>query len=199
MKFAWILLAMGCASCATGGGLGPPDPATTQPAAADPDWQTVARVIGRDGAARGDVYVVTIPRADLDVSVEGMSVPTEAGIESEFRFFRCTCGKMRVFGQFVVADYEANDVVDALARGISSSALSVRSCFTIVRGCCRSASRPRTRPLNWQKRCVKRWAGQARSDPPRRPCRRISPDCFTAPRRPRAVPTHKARLERLSQ
>lgn len=89
---------------------------TTQPAS-DPDWAVVAKTPGRHGVPTGDVYVVTVPRDDLEVSVEGMAVPTEAGIASEFHFFRCTCGKMRVMGQFVLADYEANDVIDALRQG----------------------------------------------------------------------------------
>ncbi len=113
-----ILLPLGCGACAVEPTTAPTtSPAAPTPSAVDPDWATVASVIGRPGAAHGDTYVVTVPRDDLDVSVEGMAVPTEAGIASEFRFFRCTCGKMRVLGYFVVADYEANDVVDALRQG----------------------------------------------------------------------------------
>jgi hypothetical protein len=43
--------------------------------------------------------------------------PPGAFIESDFRFWRCPCGKVLVNGQFVVADYEANDVVDELQTG----------------------------------------------------------------------------------
>ncbi len=80
--------------------------------------QTDAKVIGpilkTEGEMKEDVWVVTVPRPDLYVSVEGMDIPTSAGIYSEFRFFHCPCGKSRVIGQFVVADYEANDVVATL-------------------------------------------------------------------------------------
>jgi hypothetical protein len=51
------------------------------------------------------------------VTVEGNVVPAAAGIESEFRFYRCPCGRINVMGQFAVADYEANDVIDALREG----------------------------------------------------------------------------------
>ncbi len=114
-------LALWCASCANetapetaGPATGPSG--TTQPAS-DVDWEMVTKILGRRGVVTGDVNVITVPRNDLDVSVEGMAVPTEAGIASEFHFFRCTCGKMRVMGQFVLADYEANDVIDSLRQG----------------------------------------------------------------------------------
>lgn len=114
-------LALWCTSCANEPGPDAAGPttkpsATTQPGE-DADWSLIARILGRRGVASGDVYVVTVPRDDLYVSVEGMAVPTEAGIASEFHFFRCTCGKMRVLGQFVLADYEANDVIDSLRQG----------------------------------------------------------------------------------
>jgi hypothetical protein len=63
------------------------------------------------------VYTITVPRADLDVKIDGMAVPTAAGIGSTFHFYQCSCGKMSVLGEFIVADYEANDVIDALRPG----------------------------------------------------------------------------------
>jgi hypothetical protein len=63
------------------------------------------------------VYTITVPRNDLNVSIDGMPVPTAAGIASTFRFYRCTCGKMSILGEFIVVDYEANDVIDALRPG----------------------------------------------------------------------------------
>lgn len=63
------------------------------------------------------VYTITIPRGDLDVKIDGMPVPTAAGLASTFHFYRCTCGKMSVLGEFIVLDYEANDVIDALRVG----------------------------------------------------------------------------------
>ncbi|MDB5298549.1 MAG: peptidase [Phycisphaerales bacterium] len=74
-------------------------------------------MLERKGVIKDGVYVVTVPRDDLDVTIEGMGIPTAAGIESVFYFYRCPCGKMNVAGQFVTADYEANDVADALRQG----------------------------------------------------------------------------------
>src|SRR5205823_5149339 len=56
-------------------------------------------------------------RDDLEVKIDGMSVPTGAGIASTFHFYLCSCGKMSVLGEFILADYEANDVIDALRPG----------------------------------------------------------------------------------
>ena len=92
----------------------------SEPAAGDESdaaaWKHISDILGRPGVLANKVYTVTIPRDDLDVSVEQMEVPTAAGIESSFRFYRCPCGKINVIGQFVTADYEANDVIDALRQ-----------------------------------------------------------------------------------
>ena len=81
------------------------------------DWRPLDKVIGSAGVLKDDVYTFTLPRDDLDVAVDGMAVPAAAGVASEFRFFRCSCGKVRVVGQFCCADYEVNDVVDAIRPG----------------------------------------------------------------------------------
>jgi hypothetical protein len=72
---------------------------------------------GRKGEVKDGVYRLVTPRPDLFVTVNGMDVPTGAFLESDFRFWRCPCGKALVNGQFVVADYEANDVVNELQLG----------------------------------------------------------------------------------
>ena len=77
-------------------------------------WKAVEAALGGPGALRAGVYTVTVPRDDLELTINGNDVPVAAGLESEFRFYRCPCGKINVIGQFVVADYEANDVIDAL-------------------------------------------------------------------------------------
>lgn len=91
----------------------PASPATAA-SAADPAWPVIDRALGRHGAAHDDVYTFTFWRDDLRVSLDGMSIPTAAGIACVFHFYRCPCGKMNVSGQFAVTDYEMNDVVDAL-------------------------------------------------------------------------------------
>ena len=79
-------------------------------------WQAIATALGKPGELKDAVFTVTFPRDDLEVTVEDNVVPVAAGLASEFRFYRCTCGRINVVGQFVVADYEANDVIDALRQ-----------------------------------------------------------------------------------
>ncbi len=74
-------------------------------------------MFGRQGEVNDGVYRLVTPRTDLFVTMEGMDVPTGAFLESDFRFWRCPCGKLLVNGQFALADYEANDVVDELQKG----------------------------------------------------------------------------------
>ena len=100
------------------------DPATPAPAAGSDEararasFEAVAKALGRAGAYRTPgVYVVTVPRDDLLLAIEGMGVPTAAGIESAFHFYYCPCGKTNVVGQLCVLDYEMNDVIDALRAG----------------------------------------------------------------------------------
>jgi hypothetical protein len=95
----------------------------TQPA--DPAWPLIAKALERPGVLKDDIYTITIPRDDLDVSIDGMGIPTGAGIESVFHFYRCPCGKMNVAGEFVTTDYEANDVVDALRKNAAMNVASI--------------------------------------------------------------------------
>jgi hypothetical protein len=81
------------------------------------DWKQLDAVLGGKGEFKDDVCTFTFPRTDLNVAVDSMDVPVGAGIESKFYFYRCTCGKMKVVGQFCCADYEANDVIDAIRPG----------------------------------------------------------------------------------
>jgi hypothetical protein len=90
-------------------------PADEEPSQADA-WKQVAEALGKAGELKDGVYTVSFPRDDLNVRIEGMDVPTGAGIESTFHFYQCSCGKTVVIGQFVCADYEANDVAYALQK-----------------------------------------------------------------------------------
>ena len=112
---AVIVLTAGCSNSSP-----VPASAPTTSSAPNPQdvaaWKDIADALGKAGIARDGVYTVTFPRDDLYVSIEGMDVPTAAGIESVFRFYQCSCGKTVVIGQFVLADYEANDVLYALQK-----------------------------------------------------------------------------------
>jgi hypothetical protein len=79
-------------------------------------WKIIAATLGRAGTLKDNVYTVVVPRADLAVTLHGNDVPAAAGLETRLGFYRCACGRINVVGQFVVADYETNDVLDALRR-----------------------------------------------------------------------------------
>lgn len=79
-------------------------------------WQSIRASLERPGELRDGVLTFTVPRDDLEITVQGNDVPVAAGLASEFRFYRCPCGLINVIGQFLVADYEANDVIDALRK-----------------------------------------------------------------------------------
>jgi len=79
-------------------------------------WKQIAAALGKEGKLRDGVYTLSFPRDDLSVAIEGMVVPTAAGLASIFHFYRCSCGKTAVIGQFVLTDYEANDVAYALQK-----------------------------------------------------------------------------------
>jgi hypothetical protein len=89
--------------------------------------KAVAEAVGaKPGETKGKVHTITLPREDLDVSTLDLGdVPVEAGLASTFRFWRCTCGKYYMVGEFVVADYESNDVIDSLRTGAHVNIASV--------------------------------------------------------------------------
>jgi hypothetical protein len=93
------------------------------------DWRPLDAIIGTPAVLKDGVDTFNLPRTDLDVAVDSMEVPTGAGIASEFHFFHCSCGKMRVVGQFCCADYEANDVIDAIRVGAVMQVASVGPMF----------------------------------------------------------------------
>lgn len=87
----------------------------SQPTTAE--FDVIGKTLGIDGTLNDGVYTVTLTRGDLGVQHEDGPVP--AGVlKTEFQFYRCDCGKMNVVGQFTVADYESNDVIDALRGGM---------------------------------------------------------------------------------
>lgn len=99
------------------------DPASTRPALTADD-QTLQRDfaeetsdLGGERSFQNGVLTIKLPRTDLWVQGEMGEIPTGAGLASCFYFFRCECGKDRLVGQFVLADYEVNDVIDALRSG----------------------------------------------------------------------------------
>lgn len=89
------------------------------------DWKSIPQILGVEGEMGPQVYTVTIERDDLDVQNPNGFIPPAAGLSHQFHFFRCPCGKMNVVGQFCVAEYEANDVMDALRATAGFKIVSV--------------------------------------------------------------------------
>jgi hypothetical protein len=90
-------------------------PDRPQLGADDPEtWALISKTLGLKGTFGRDAYTVTVPRDDLWVNTDLGEIPTEAGLETKFHFFKCPCGKTSLVGRFVVADYEANDVIEEL-------------------------------------------------------------------------------------
>ena len=81
------------------------------------DWNQVWQVLGHKGVLRGKVYEVVVPRDDLMVNVDGMPIPSDAGIHSVFHIWVCPCQKILTMGEFCLVDYETADVIDALRAG----------------------------------------------------------------------------------
>jgi hypothetical protein len=102
--------------------------ASVDDAAVERDYrQQTANLGGRRSFDQG-VLTVTLPRADLWVQADMGEIPTAAGLESHFYFYRCSCGKDKVVGEFALTDYEVNDVIDAL-RGGHVQVVSVSAMF----------------------------------------------------------------------
>jgi hypothetical protein len=85
--------------------------------ALEADYRDQTADLGGQRTFKDGVLAVKLPRTDLWVQGDMGEIPTGAGIESAFYFFRCICGRDKVVGQFAVADYEVNDVLDALRAG----------------------------------------------------------------------------------
>ncbi|HSI32065.1 MAG TPA: DUF1259 domain-containing protein [Tepidisphaeraceae bacterium] len=72
----------------------------------------------KPGVVSGKVYTLTLPRADLDTrNLTFGEIPVEAGLATTLHVWRCECGKYYIIGQYVLAEYESNDVLDSLVRG----------------------------------------------------------------------------------
>jgi hypothetical protein len=98
----------------------PPAPSVDPPVEDDSEptlFRQLDETFKRKGEVKDGVYRLVTPRSDLLVTMDGRDVATGAFLESDFRFWRCPCGKLLVNGQFVLADHEVNDVVDELQEG----------------------------------------------------------------------------------
>ena len=115
MLFA-ILLAVLAAGCTSNI---PPTTQPSTPATIDsPDkWRLLTLPLHGRQIPSKDSFAVIVPRNDIDLESEMGQIPVSAGIESRFYFFRCSCGKVKLLGDFLACDYEADDVLDVLRAG----------------------------------------------------------------------------------
>jgi len=85
--------------------------------ALEQEFREKTAILGGKRSFEDDVLTIRLPRSDIWVQNEMGEIPSAAGIESSIYFYRCSCGKDRVVGQFAVADFEVNRVVDELRKG----------------------------------------------------------------------------------
>ncbi|HEX8068825.1 MAG TPA: DUF1259 domain-containing protein [Pyrinomonadaceae bacterium] len=104
------------------GRTGPQASAGQQPAAAD--WQAVGRALGKEGALQpGDVYKVSLPRSDLQVTAGGVQLKPALALGSWVAFKR-TGGDAMVMGDLVLTEDEVTPVMTKLqAGGVERTAL----------------------------------------------------------------------------
>src|SRR5437660_9407493 len=92
--------------------------------AADPDWDAVAKAIGRPGAEMpGGVYRVGIGRSDLTVTVDGVQIKPALALGSYLAFHKAGKEAM-VMGDLVLLQEEVNPVMKKLIeQGIEITAI----------------------------------------------------------------------------
>jgi hypothetical protein len=102
----------------------PAKPDVAQPPEAFPlDTTKIATALGRGGKVNGDVYQVSVPRAET-VRAEGMEVPPSMGVATAINFQPTGGGKAAITGDFVLIATEVNPVMQALrGAGIEITAL----------------------------------------------------------------------------
>jgi hypothetical protein len=89
------------------------------------DWKDVEQAIGRAGTLLpGDVYKVSFPRGDLNVTLDGVTIKPALALGSWAAFREIGGGHAMAMGDLVLLESEVTPVMDALQKGgISQSAL----------------------------------------------------------------------------
>src|ERR671926_1050937 len=81
------------------------------------DWNAVAQALGRTGSLQpGDVYKVSLPRSDLEVTVRGVQVKPALALGSWVAFKRMG-GAAMVMGDLVLTEDEVTPVLTKLQQG----------------------------------------------------------------------------------
>ena len=85
--------------------------------AADSDWKPVANALGKEGSLQpGGVYRVALPRSDLKVSLDGVSISAGFALGGWLAFAPMGNQAM-VMGDLVLTDREVNPVIKKLQEG----------------------------------------------------------------------------------
>ena len=93
------------------------------PSAMEFDTTRVAAILGYAGKLNGEVYQVSIPRAERIMEM-GVEVPPSMGVATAINFQPTGMGKAAISGDFVMIGTEVNNVIRALrANGIEVTAL----------------------------------------------------------------------------
>jgi Domain of Unknown Function (DUF1259) len=96
---------------------------TTQSLGADIDWSKVDTALGKTAAAQGDVHRYGIPRSDLKVTLEGVTIKPALALGGWVAFEPAKDGTM-VMGDIVLTENEVTPVMTKLLQsGIEITAL----------------------------------------------------------------------------
>jgi hypothetical protein len=96
---------------------------TTQSLGADIDWSKVDTALGKTAAAQGDVHRYGIPRSDLQVTLEGVTIKPALALGGWVAFEPAKDGTM-LMGDIVLTENEVTPVMTKLLQsGIEITAL----------------------------------------------------------------------------
>jgi hypothetical protein len=92
-------------------------PANTAPQAGATDWKAVAQALGKEGSMQpGDVYKVSLPRSDLQVTAGGVQVKPGLALGG-WVAFKQTGSQAMVMGDLVLTEDEVTPVMTKLQEG----------------------------------------------------------------------------------
>lgn len=92
-------------------------PANTAPQAGATDWKAVGQALGKEGSVQpGDVYKVSLPRSDLQVTAGGVSVKPGLALGG-WVAFKQMGNQAMVMGDLVLTEDEVTPVMTKLQEG----------------------------------------------------------------------------------
>jgi len=131
VAFAGLSLVAASMGCSMARGDLPTSAPATQPSDELSElnpFDTIRQELGKGTSERADLLTYVYPRTDISVQMDGYPVPAEAGLRTEIHFFKCPCGRMLLTGQYMLTEWEVNDVIDEL-RKANIQVVSVAQAF----------------------------------------------------------------------